>query len=170
MKKILSILVLLFQFNIIAQSFKSIREIDTLSIVYKAKLFTISQYKYESKKELFYYIDNLQYEIFGTNDLIFFKIKSRYNCEVKNDLFTTNLCACDYYICYSIEKDFFYWLGGFKTDDIKEFAKEYFKSTFISNWNYKIEDKKLSEFINYLNLHKIKKAINCFEKCLETKN
>jgi len=170
MKKYLLIFSLLFCSILKAQTFDKGKQVDTLSIVFKAKLFTISQYEYESKQDLIDFINKLPYEIYGANEFIFIKIKSRYYCQKDNDMFTLNWCECDYYVCYSIKKNFFYLLGGFKTDNIKDFEKEYNHSVFITNWKYKIADKKLSEFINYMNLHKVKKAIKCFEKCTETIN
>lgn len=151
-----------------AQSLNENKQIDTLGIVFKAKLFTISQHEYEPKQDLVSFMDKLSHEIYGANEFIFIKIKGKKYCVEKGNFITFTWCECDYYICYSIKKNFFYLLGGFKTNDARQFSKEYYNSLFISNWKYKIADKKLSEFINYMNLHKIEKAIKCFEKCSET--
>lgn len=151
-----------------AQSLIEEKQIDTASIVFKAKLFTISQHEYELKDNIVSFIDSLSYETYGTNEFFFIKIKGKKYCYEKGDFIAFTWCDCDYYICYSIKKNFFYLLGGFRDNDVKLFSKEYYSSLFIGNWEYKIADNKLSEFLKYMNLHKIKKAITCFEKCTET--
>lgn len=169
MKKYILFFMFIISLDSYSQSSNNDR-IDTLSIVFKAKLFTISQHEYQSKEDLISFIDNLSYDIYGANEFIFLKIRGRYFCQNNKDLFTVNWCDCDYYICYSIKKKFFYLLGGFRTNDINLFAKEYYGSLFMANWKYKIEDKTLSDFIKQLNLRKLKKARKCFEKCTETFN
>ena len=168
MKKHILILVLLFSYVLNAQLLSDGNEVDTLSIVFKSKIFTISQHEYKSKQNIVDFIDNLPHEIYGANEFLFIKIKGKKYCHEKGNFISFTWCDCNFYVCYSIKKQFFYLLGGFKTNDIEQFSKEYYSSLFMANWKYKIEDKKLSEFIDYINLHKVKKAINCFEKCTET--
>ncbi len=164
MKKYIFLFAILTSCNLFGQSAE---KVDTLSIVFKAKLFTVSQYDYQSKQNLINFIDNMPYDIFGTNEFIFLKVRGRYYCQNNKDLFTINWCDCDYYICYSVKRNFFYLLGGFKNDNIDEFAKEYYGSLFMANWKYKIKDKTLSDFIEQLNLHKLNKAKRCFDNCTE---
>lgn len=169
MRKYILLFMIVISCNLYAQS-SNIERVDTLSIVFKAKLFTISQHEYESKQNLINFIDDLPYDIYGTNEFIFLKIRGRYFCQDNKDLFTVTWCDCDYYICYSLKKKGYYLLGGFKTDDINEFTKEFYGSLFMANWKYKIEDKTLNTFIDYLNRRKIKKAKQCFNKCIEKFN
>lgn len=168
MRKIITIILLLLPFFIFSQIEESKESLDTISVVFKAKLFTISKHGLKSKDELVKSIDNIGYKVYNNNEFVFIKLRSRYYCLNKNDMFTANWCDCDYYVCYSVKKDVYYLLGGFEIDNIEEFAKEYKGSLFSANWTYKIDDKNLSEFIEQMNLGKIKKAKNCFVKCTET--
>ncbi|MDK2772184.1 MAG: hypothetical protein KYX68_08180 [Flavobacterium sp.] len=169
MKKVFFLILCCLISNLNAQN-QELKTIDTLSIVFKAKLFTVSQHEFESRDDLISKIDKIPYETFGANEFLFIKISGNFYCEDNKDLFTVNWCDCDYYLCYSKEKNVFYFLGGFKENNIKEFAKEYYSSLFISNWKYKIKDAKLSEFLKHLNYKKIKKAKKCFKECIETFN
>lgn len=168
MKKYLLLLLITIPLCLKAQSNETIKEVDTMSIVFKAKLFTISKHDYKERKELINTIDNLLYTTYGNNEFIFIKIKSRYYCQDNRDMYTLNWCDCNYYVCYSIKKNVYYLLGGFEIDNIDEFAKEYKGSLFSANWSYKIDDKNLSEFIKQVAVEKLKKAKNCFDKCTET--
>lgn len=167
MKKIALLIMVCVVCNIYSQN-KDTNSLDTLSIVFKAKLFTISQHEFEAKKNLIDLIEKMPYNIYGANEFMFIKIQSNYYCKNEESLFSANWCECDFYICYSIKKNVFYLLGGFKTENTNEFIKEFNKSLFSVNWEYKIKDEKLAKFINYLNLNKIKKARKCFEICKET--
>ncbi|MVO09472.1 hypothetical protein GOQ30_09915 [Flavobacterium sp. TP390] len=169
MKNCLVLIALLLPFYLKAQS----KEVDTISIVFKAKLFTISNHGYNEKNTLINNIENIPYSTYGNNEFLFIKIKSRYFCfDLKDEksYARTIWCDCDYYVCYSVKKDVYYLLGGFKNDNIEEFSREYYGSLFSTAWDYKLEDKSLSEFIKYINLGKLKKAKKCFDKCTETWN
>ncbi len=161
-------LTLLFYNMLNAQHSSENIKIDTLSIVFKAKLFTISQHEYESKEDIITQINNLPHELYGSNEFIFIKINAKKYCRDKNRYASFTWCDCDYYICYSIEKNVYYLLGGFEIDNINEFTKEYKFSSFSANWAYKVNDKPLSSFLEQMALGKIKKARNSFLKCTET--
>ncbi len=167
MKKCI-LLLLILPFYLKAQSKVNIKEIDTISIVFKAKLFTLSNHGLEDKNVLINNIEKMPCAIFGNNEFLFFKISGRRYCQENTDLFTVNWCDCDYYISYSINKKVYYFLGGFEIDNIDQFAKEYEGSLFQANWDYKIDDETLSNFIYYMAGGQTKKAKKCFVKCPET--
>lgn len=167
MKRQILLLFLMICFVTNAKSNQDKAQIDTLSILFKAKLFTISQHDYDSRIDFLNNIDSMKYEIFGAKEFIFIKIEGRYFCQDKNQLITTNWCDCDFYLCYSIKKNHFYFLGGFKTDNIIEFSKEYYGSSFMANPQIKISDSKLKEFLDLLNRNQLKKAKKYFVKCID---
>lgn len=148
-----------------AQSKNEIKEIDTSSIIFKAKLFTISKHEYKKQSDYLDFINKLDYEINAKHDFIFIKIKSRIYCLDNNDMFTANWCECDYYVAYSLNKKLFYLLGGFKNDDIKTFAKEFEGSMFSTSWDYKINDSILKSFLDFIIQRKYNKARKCFINC-----
>ena len=80
-------------------------------------------------------------------------------------MFTANWCECDYYVAYSLKKNLFYLLGGFKNDDINDFAKEYEGSLFSISWDFNTKDPVLSDFLKLVIQKKYKKARNCFINC-----
>ena len=166
MKNCLVLIALLLPFYLIAQS----KEVDTTSIVFKAKLFTISNHGYNEKNTLINNIENIPYSTYGNNEFLFFKINGKRYCQNTDDLFTVDWCDCDYYVGYSLNKEVYYFLGGFEFDNIEQFAKEYEGSLFKANWDYKIEDETLSNFIYYMAGGQTKKAKKCFVKCPETWN
>lgn len=167
MKNYITISFLLFYLAFNAKTFDDSTQIDTLSIIFKAKLLTLSQYDYDSKNKYLNYIDSLKYEVFASKEFIFIKVSGNYFCQDKNQLITTNWCECDFYLCYSTKKNFFYKLGGFSTDNISEFSKEYYGSTFMTNFQFKISDLKLNEFIDLMNRKKLKNARKHFLKCTD---
>lgn len=160
--------VLILPFLIFSQTKDKESFIDTTSIVFKAKLFTISNHGYKDKKTLINNIEKTPYSLYGNNEFLFIKIKASRYCYENEGIITFTWCDCDYYVCYSFKKDAYYLLGGFQIDNIKEFEKEYKGSIFSTSWGYKIDDKILTEFIIQMNLNKINKAKKCFVKCTET--
>lgn len=168
MRKYLFILLLCFISNLNAQSYEFDESVNMESIIFKAKLFTLSQHGNNSKEELIRLINNIPFEVFGKHDLIFIKISSRYFCQNSEYQFTVNWCDCDYYIAYSIKKEIYYLLGGFKTNDVREFSKTYLHSKMYFDFTYDISNKKLNDFLKNLGNKKIKKAEKCFDKCIET--
>lgn len=100
----------------------------------------------------------MPYEIYGTNEFLFIKIKGNFFCEEKGNVVTFAWCECDYYVCYSFEKDYFYLLGGFEVNDILPFSKEYRGSLSSINWSYRIKDQKLNEFLEKITLKKNKRS------------
>ncbi|KIX21285.1 hypothetical protein SY27_11100 [Flavobacterium sp. 316] len=172
-KKTGLLLLLLFIITMNAQSLENEIKIDTLDIVFKAKLFTLSQHSFTKKTDLLDLVDKLPYEIYGKHEFLFIKIKSRYFCfDLKNkeSYARTKWCDCDYYLCYSFKQNVYFFLGGFKNDNIEEFSKEYYGSLFSTAWDYKIDDQPLNKFIEHIALGKLKKARKCFQKCTESWN
>jgi hypothetical protein len=158
MKKTLILLVLLIPFVSFGQDSVNKKKIDFESIAFKAKLFTLSQNEYSSKEELINRIENLECVFYGKQDFVFLKIKGRYFCQNNENLFTATWCDRYYYLSYSIEKEFYYFLGGFSKNDIERFTKDFNNSKSISNWDQFVTDKKLIKFLNLISANKIKKA------------
>ncbi len=146
---------------------------DVSSIVFRAKLFTLSKYynkeSYNSSEEQFVEsINKIEANIYESENFIIINVKNKYFCLDTKAYYSGTWCDCDYYICYSKIKEVFYFLGGFENNDIEQFSLEYRKDISVYEWDKKIKDEKLSKFLFYTLVGKIKKAKKCFNVCKET--
>ena len=168
--KVLMIVFLLINLNSIYSQVNNYEDkIDTSAIIFKVKLFTISNHDVKSKNDLIQEIDKLSYKFYENEDYMFILIKNKYYCLDGRNRNSSMWCDCDYYICYSKKKEAYYLLGGFKEDNIDDFYNDY-KNAIFYDWESKIDNEFLKDFITYIELKKFKKAKKCFKKCLETYN
>ncbi|MEQ3690285.1 MAG: hypothetical protein ABNG98_02075 [Flavobacterium sp.] len=168
--KAIIIIFLVFNLNsIYSQENTTVSEIDTSAIVFKAKLFTLSKHDVKSKNDLILDIYKLPYKFYENEDYMFILIKNKYYWLDDKNRNSSMWCDCDYYICYSKKKEAYYLLGGFKEDDIDDFYND-FKNSLFYDWESKIDNEFLKDFIKYAGLNKLKKAKKCFKKCIETYN
>ncbi|WP_430399942.1 hypothetical protein [Flavobacterium sp.] len=169
MNKIIIIFLLINLNSIYSQGNDYEDKIDTSAIIFKAKLFTLSKHVVKSKNDLIQDIDKLSFKYYDNDEYIFILIKNKYYWLDDRNMNSSMWCDCDYYICYSKKKKVYYLLGGFVKDDIDNFYND-FKNSLFYDWESKIENEFLIEFIKYVELNKLKKAKKCFKKCIETYN
>lgn len=158
MKNYLIVIFLLFHFFAFSQKSEIYKEINAEFVAFKAKLFTISQHQYLSQIELINNIEKMPFESYGDKEFIFFKINGRYYCRNDKSYYKTDWCDRTYYLCYSIERDYYYLLGGFTNNNIKEFIKDFSKSQSTFRIGNYTKDENLNNFIRLINLEKIRKA------------
>jgi len=158
MNKLLTTIVLLSYFFSFGQEIQDSQKIDINSIVFKAKLFTISQNEYLSKNDLINHIDEIEYESYNDKEFVFFKIKGRYYCYNAESYYKTDWCERIYYVSYSIKKDYFYLLGGFRNDNIKIFVNDFNNSGSSYRFDNTIGEEKLNKFLRLIIMKKIRKA------------
>lgn len=169
MKAIIIIFLFISLNKVYSQENTTVSEIDTSAIVFKAKLFTLSKHDVKSKNDLILDIYKLPYKFYENEDYMFILIKNKYYWLDDKNRNSSMWCDCDYYICYSKKKEAYYLLGGFKEDDIDDFYND-FKNSLFYDWESKIDNEFLKDFITYIELNKLKKAKKCFKKCIETYN
>jgi hypothetical protein len=169
MKVVIIILLFISLNKVYSQENTTVSEVNTSAILFKAKLFTLSEHTVKSKNDLIEDIDKLSYKFYENEDYIFILIKNKYYCLDGRNRNSSMWCDCDYYICYSKKKEAYYLLGGFEDDNIDDFYYDY-KGSIFYDWESKIENEFLIEFIKYVELNKLKKAKKCFKKCIETYN
>lgn len=170
MKRILLLLLFCFYFpQIIAQN----KEIDTVSISFKAKLFTVSEYGVSSKEQILRDINNQKIQFLNTlyKNFIFMKIEFSQPYRLSNGHIRTLERDCNYYMAFNILDSRFYKLGGFDSLDIDDFfddlkIKE--KTIFKGGINGgEVENIDIHCLYQYYNINKRKKQRKNF-KCLSS--
>lgn len=150
-------------------------KIDSVSIVFKAKLFTVSEYGIASKEDVIRFIQSqdLIYLKSSYKNFIFMKIDFEQPYTLSNSRIQSLLRNCSYYIAYNNIDSRFYKLGGFETQDIDALFNDLELrelDTFVSlNGNY-VEDMNMYCMYEYFKMNKRKrkrKGYSCFTKCSE---
>lgn len=150
--------------------------IDTTAIIFKANLFTVSEYGIASKEYILKDIEEQNVKFLKTSfeSFCFLKIQFSQPYRTSNNSELTLDRTCAYYIAYNITKKKFYRLGGFDAVNVDDFIKdlelqEGGNSFDLVNLN-EIEEININCLYEYFYLSKKKKLkhkFTCFKCCAE---
>ena len=109
--------------NYVCYSQESISKIDSATVAFKAKLFTVSKYGISPKDSVLSFIENQKLIFLKTSykNFIFMKIEFSQPYKLSNGSETILLGKCNYYLAYNISASKYYRLGGFDNVDIDDF-------------------------------------------------
>lgn len=140
---------------------------DTTAIIFKSKLMVIERKGFFSENKLDGLINDIKHKTYVTTDFCFIVVTPA-DYYIKNNSQKIALFGnCKYYLAYSFAKNIFFKLGGFESENINDFSKEFSKSSTIFSYKEEIPDKNLKQFLDLIMLNKKKKAKKVFPICNE---
>ena len=173
MKKARIILVLISLYSI--NTFSQEQKIDSASIAFKAKLFTVSEFGSSTKEQILSDISNQDLTFLDTmyKNFLFMKISFSQPYRLPNNHTQTLYRYCDYYLAFSVKNSRYYKLGGFDSIDIDAFFKdlklrEGFVFKDFAEGGREISGIDIYCLHDYYKIKKckrIKKSYTCFENC-----
>lgn len=154
---------------------QSLTQNDSIAILFKGQLFTISEYGVASKDKILKDIENQKSDFLKTKyeNFLFMKITFNQPYRLLNQNLSTLVRNCDYYIAFNIKQSRYYKLGGFNKIDIADFfddLKINEKSLFPDGKGEEIKDVDIHCLYNYYRLSEKKRnksKFDCFGNCQE---
>ncbi|MBO6879079.1 hypothetical protein [Winogradskyella sp.] len=172
MRKIVLLIVVLF---CLSNSYCQNRDVDSLSIGFKAKLFTVSEYGIADKDQILEDIENQKIKFLNTkyDNFIFIKVYFSQPFRIPGNRTQTLYRDCSYYLAYNTLDPTFYKLGGFNSVDIDSFftALKANESSIFKDFGAKseeIEEIDIHCLYDYYKMKKkkrFKKGFNCLDNC-----
>ena len=153
---------------------QKVEAIDSTSIIFKANLFTISEYGIASKENILKDIENQKVNFLNTKykSFSFLKIEFSQPYRTSDTSSLTLDRSCSYYLAFNITKKRFYKLGGFDNIDIDDFINdlELQEGINIIDWanRNEIAEINIDCLYDYFMLNKkqrLKRKFTCFECC-----
>jgi hypothetical protein len=150
--------------------------IDSAAVVFKANLFTVSEYGIASRETILRDIESQEVIFLKTKykTFSFLKIDFSQPYRSSDNARSTLVRNCFYYIAFNKIKNKFYRLGGFDALDIEDFIKdlESQEGVNVVDWENgnEVEGIAIECFYEYIHLNKkkrSKKKFTCFECCSE---
>ena len=148
---------------------------DSVSIAFKAKLFTVSEYGIADKNQIIKDIESQGVTFLKTkyDNFVFMKIDFSQPYRLPNNHTQTLYRDCSYYIAFNVSNSMFYRLGGFDKIDIDSFFEDLKASEGIIFKDFgatsnEIEDIDIHCLYNYYSMKKKKrrkKGFNCLVNC-----
>jgi hypothetical protein len=169
MKLLCLITSILFAFTVSAQKNQSV---DSLSVLFKAKLFTVSEYGVSNKEQILKDIENQKGRFLKTKYKNFMFIKIDFDQMYRSGRYVISFNRpCSYYIAFNVVDSRYYRLGGFDNIDIDSFMKDLKRreTTVFDFDGNEIEDMDIYCLDNYYSLSRkkrLKKGFNCFANCV----
>ena len=170
MKKILILFVFhLIYFNNYCQDIS----IDTTSLSFKAKLFTVSEFGLSSKEQILKDIESQKITFLKSKykKFIFMRIDFSQPYRFLNGSETTLIRECSYYVAYNISNSIFFKLGGFNSLDIDSFIRHLEGMEYVIpdvNENPEIEEIDIFCLYNYHEMSqkkRLRKGFSCLSNC-----
>ncbi|WP_143569889.1 hypothetical protein [Tenacibaculum agarivorans] len=170
MKKIIFLILVLVSFTVNCQK----ASIDTVSIAFKAKLFTVSEYGVSDKNQVIKDIESQKIEFLETKykKFLFMKILFSQPYRLINSSVNTLERNCYYYLAFGIDDSRYYRLGGFSNLDVDSFFRDLElreEGIFTDIDNGKevdgIDIYCLHEYYKMNHKKRFRKGFNCFENC-----
>ncbi len=158
-----------------SQSFcQKMETIDSTSVIFKANLFTTSEYGIASKENILKDIESQKVIFLKTKYKSFSFLKIEFSQPYRtSDISSLTLNrSCSYYLAFNIIKKRFYKLGGFDNLDIDDFINdlELQEGTNTIDWvnRDEIAEINIDRLYDYFKLNKkqrLKRKFSCFECC-----
>ncbi|MNK08446.1 hypothetical protein D3C87_263840 [compost metagenome] len=149
--------------------------VDSTSIIFKAALFTLSEYGVANKEQILKDVENQEIAFLRTKykHFIFLRIKFLQPYRLGEGLSENTLIRdCYYYVAFNNKDKKFYRIGGFDNLNIDDFIHDLdsVEKDYILDWNNRneIEGIDIDCLYNYAKLNKkerLKKGFTCFENC-----
>jgi len=171
MRKIILMLVLV---NCYLTNAFSQERIDSTSIAFKAKLFTVSEYGISNESEILKDIQSQKIIFLKTKyeHFLFMKISFSQPYRLPNKHTQTLYRDCNYYLAFNIEDSRFYKLGGFDILDIDSFFEDLqlredsiFKDIEEGKEIDEIDIYCLYDYYKMKKRKRVKKGFNCLDNC-----
>lgn len=170
MRKLLIFLSLFF----VCTQFYGQNSIDSTSIAFKAKLFTVSEYGLASKERILQDIESQELKFLTTKlkNFLFIKIHFSQPYRINENTKTTLIRNCSYYLAFNLSSLKFYRIGGFDNLDIDDFFDDSFlhREILFSIDGNDIEGIDLLCLYDYHKMNKkdkFKKGFKCIGNCDE---
>ncbi|GGB73309.1 hypothetical protein GCM10007424_11510 [Flavobacterium suaedae] len=171
-KKILINIVIFYITNSL---YSQTQSVDSVSIAFKAKLFTVSEYGIANKEQILLDIESQEAKFLKTVYKNFFFLKIKFSQPYRNSNISVRTLnrKCYYYIAFNIIENRFYRLGGFNSLDVIDFISDLgnIENINIENWNkdlvQEIDIDCLYEYYYLDDKKRFKKKFLCFPNCNE---
>lgn len=148
-----------------------------MSIAFKAKLFTVSEFGSSTKEQILNDITNQDLTFLDTmyENFLFMKISFSQPYRLPNNHTLTLYRDCNYYLAYSVKSFRYYKLGGFDSIDIDTFFKDLKLREGNIYMDYSEGGREISgidiyclhDYYKIKKCKRIKKGYTCFENCKE---
>lgn len=171
MKNLMVIFFILFYINTLAQEGK---KVDSLNIMFKAKLLTTSEYGIFDKETILNDIQNQKAVFLNTvyENFLFLKIDFSQPYRASDNTIETLIRNCSYYLAFSKIDNRFYKLGGFNLIQVDDFFKDLIQREELvfkqSSNNILVEHFNISCLYDYYKMNdkkRKKKGFECVKNC-----